>query len=207
MTKLTGASVLSAIVLAALLAGGVMDLKAEPRRTAGGSSAPAAAQAPKVERGGQVVQVIDGRTLRIDGRTVQLAGIETPVPGQQCVREGRLEPCGDQAAAALSKIVDLSVKPLECGEADDGEAGSVTCLVEGRDVAETLVKQGRAVAAGDRYAQAEEQARAATLGLWGSKWVPPEQWLAGARLPEERAQVAEKTQEEAAERKPEPSAE
>ncbi|EKV27528.1 nuclease [Caenispirillum salinarum AK4] len=198
MSKLTGASVLSAIVLAALLAGGVMDLKAEPR-TAG---APSTAEAPKLERGGQVVQVVDGRTLRIDGRTVQLAGVKTPVPGQQCERAGRLEPCGDQATAALAKIVDLSVKPLDCQPAASGEAGLVTCLVEGRDVAETLVKQGRAVATGDRYAQAEAQARTAELGLWGSAWVPPEQWLAGERLPAEREQLAEKTRDEAAERKP-----
>ncbi|WP_404385636.1 thermonuclease family protein [Caenispirillum salinarum] len=198
MSKLTGASVLSAIVLAALLAGGVMDLKAEPRAT----GAPSAAEVPKLERGGQVVQVVDGRTLRIDGRTVQLAGIRTPVPGQQCERAGRLESCGDQATAALAKIVNLSVKPLDCQPATGGEAGRVTCLVEGRDVAETLVKQGRAVAIGDRYAQAEAQARTAQLGLWGSAWVPPEQWLAGERLPAERAQLAEKTREEAAERKP-----
>lgn len=175
-----------------------MDLKAEPRQAGGGLSSSSGAKSPKRERGGQEVQVIDGRTLRINGSTVQLTGIETPVPGQQCVREGRLEPCGEQAAAALSKIVDLSVKPVECRAAADGAAGQVTCLVEGRDVAETLVKQGRAVATGDRYTQAEEQARAASLGLWGSKWVPPEQWLAGVRLPEERAQIAEQENEDAA---------
>lgn len=93
MKRLTGASILSAIVLAALLAGGVMELKAEPRHTAV-SGFGSSAEAPRAERGGQVVQVVDGRTLRIDGQTMRLAGIKTPVPGQQCVREGRLEPCG-----------------------------------------------------------------------------------------------------------------
>lgn len=190
MKRLTGASILSAIVLAALLAGGVMELKAEPRHTAV-SGFGSSAEAPRAERGGQVVQVVDGRTLRIDGQTMRLAGIKTPVPGQQCVREGRLEPCGDQAAAALAKIVTLSVKPLECRTTDDGEPGTVTCLIEGRDVAETLVKQGRAIGIGERYAEAEQQARTANLGLWGSEWVDPEKWVAGARLPEERVQVAE----------------
>lgn len=202
MTKLTGASVLSAIVLAALLAGGVMDLKAEPRNPSGVSVAPAVRETARIERGGQMVQVIDGRTLRINGQTVRLAGIETPLPGQQCERQGRLEPCGDQAAAALAKIVALSVKPLECQDVTESGAGEVTCLIEGRDVAETLVKQGRAVATGDRYAQAQEQARVATLGLWGSRWVSPRQWMAGERLPEERAQLAEKVQEKAATRRP-----
>lgn len=201
MKRLTGVSVLSAVVLAAMLAGGVMDLKAEPRQTPGPSSS--AAEPARQERGGQLVQVIDGRTLLIDGRTFQLAGIQTPVPGQQCEREGRLEPCGEQAAAALAKIVDLSVKPLECQPVDGEGNGEVTCLVEGRDVAETLVKQGRAMATGDRYTQAAAQARSAKLGLWGSEWVSPDEWRAGVRLPAERAQLAEQMREKAGDRKPE----
>lgn len=145
----------------------------------------------------QQVTVVDGNTLRIDGKRLRLAGVQAPALRQQCVRDERLEPCGEQAAQALQKIVDLAVKPLECRiEA----AGLGVCLVDGRDVAEALVLQGRAISYGDRYVEAEEQAKKANLGLWSSAWVPPDQWRDGHRLPEE---MAARSRALAGEKKPE----
>lgn len=154
---------------------------------------------PRLERGGQVVEVIDGGTLRINGERVRLAGIQAPAHAQQCAKDGRFEPCGEQATTALSKIVDLSVKPIECVPAENG-VGSV-CSTEGRDLAETLVSQGRVLADGSRYAAAEEQARKADLGLWGMAVVAPEAWRAGQRLPGE---TAARTRDLAQTPKPEP---
>lgn len=153
--------------------------------------------APTVSAEKKDVMVLDGNTLRLGDRVVTLAGVEAPALRQQCVRDQRVEPCGEQAAQALQKIVDLSVKPVECRLEEGGEA---VCLVEGRDIGEALVLQGRALSKSDRYVEAEAQAKKGNLGLWSSAWVPPDQWRDGHRMPEE---VAARSRAAAGEKKPE----
>lgn len=146
-------------------------------------------------RSGQEVDVIDARTLRIDGSTVRLAGIDAPALGQMCMKNERFVSCGEEAATALSRIVSLRLKPLVCSPAD-GDPGASLCTVDGSDVAESLVAQGHALARGDRYGVAARQAEKAGLGLRGMVFVPPEAWRSGTRLPGEAqaAREAERTQ-------------
>lgn len=153
-------------------------------------------QRPVVSAEKKAITVLDGNTLRIEGSRLKLAGMEAPELRQQCVRDQRLEPCGEQAAQALQKIIDLAVKPVECRIES---AGTGVCLIDGRDIGEALVLQGRAISTGERYVEAQEQARKGKLGLWSSAWVPPEQWRDGHRMPEE---LAARSRVQAAERKP-----
>jgi endonuclease YncB( thermonuclease family) len=62
---------------------------------AAGSAAAAQESAPAP---GQGVRVIDGDTVEIDGRLVQLYGIDAPELGQLCDRDGELWECGREAA-------------------------------------------------------------------------------------------------------------
>ncbi len=181
-------------VSAALMAGVVLAAAAgrpHAETVAAVTSHGAALIAPKHD-----VTVLDGETLRIGDTDLRLSGVTAPALRQQCVRDRRVEPCGETAAQAVQKIIDLAVKPVECRPEADGGA---LCFVDGRDVGEALVLQGRAVAADDRYAEAEAQARKAKLGLWASAWVPPDQWRRGARMPEE---LAARSRLPAADRKP-----
>lgn len=162
----------------------------------GRPQAQTSAETPTVSVPKQDVKVLDGNTLRIGDRSLRLAGIEAPELRQQCVRDQRVEPCGEQAAQALQKIVDLAVKPVECRLEAKGKG---VCLVDGRDIGEALVLQGRAISYADRYVEAEEQAKKGKLGLWSSAWVPPDQWRDGHRLPEE---LAARSRIPAADKKP-----
>ena len=58
--------------------------------------------------------VIDGDTLDLDGRTVQLYGIDAPELGQLCNSDGSLWPCGVEAALALRKLVTFAGHQLAC---------------------------------------------------------------------------------------------
>ena len=49
------------------------------------------------------------------------------------------------------------------------------CSVQGEDIGAPLVRRGFAVAYGD-YADEEEQARRAGLGLWAGTFDPPSEW-------------------------------
>jgi endonuclease YncB( thermonuclease family) len=143
-------------------------------------------------RGGAApVAVIDGDTMQADGTVIQLYGIDAPELGQLCESEGRLWPCGMDAALALSKLVSLNQSSLRCAPWSSGGAGATdpapgtelqVCKVGDQDLAWLMLESGNAVALPDAfpdYRDAEAQARQAGLGLWHSDFVPPWQWRAG----------------------------
>jgi endonuclease YncB( thermonuclease family) len=135
------------------------------------------------------VRVIDGDTLQIDGRTVQLYGIDAPELGQYCERNGELWECGMEAALFLQKTVEFEGPPIECspwGEEPASGSGSElvigVCQVGPKVVGLTMVQNGYAMALPDSfpdYKEAEKQARQAKLGLWRGDFVPPWQWREG----------------------------
>ncbi len=115
------------------------------------------------------VAVIDGATLRLSDTVVRLKGVRVPARGLAChaADGGRLD-CGEQAAAELARLV---------------RAQTVTCLVDGRDVAghplvgceaggeslnQAVVASGWATSFGADSALnvAESQARSRHRGLW-----------------------------------------
>lgn len=133
----------------------------------------------------QQVGVIDGDTLAIDGRVVQLYGIDAPELGQLCDRNGKPWPCGLDAALALKKLVSLGGLPVVCSPWEqtdqahgDSEAAQV-CELGERNLGLTMLRTGYSVALPDSfpdYAEAENEARSASLGLWQGKFVLPWQW-------------------------------
>lgn len=199
--KLSRLAVIAALLGGVALAAASGRPHAEPVTAAPASPAGAATASPAASSvmtaSKHEITVLDGQTVRVAGTELQLSGVTAPALRQQCVRDGRVEPCGEAAAQALQKIIDLAVKPVECRRESDGGA---LCFVDGRDAGEALVLQGRALAADDRYTEAQAQARKGKLGLWASAWVPPEEWRHGARMPEE---LAARSRAPAAERKPE----
>ena len=111
------------------------------------------------------VQVIDGGTLVMAGRTVRLWGIEAPSAEQVCTTTaGRSRPCGKRVRDQLRSAVqddDLTCQPKA--------PGFELCRVAGLDIGALLVKEGLAKitdsARGD-YQEIEARARAARVGLW-----------------------------------------
>lgn len=134
----------------------------------------------------QVVTVIDGDTLEIDGTVYGLDGIDAPEVGQTCLQGAKRWRCGLEAARNLQLVTALGA--VQCAPRPDASSDTpkATCVTGTTDLAETMVKRGYAIAlAGGplAYAKAEADAKAARLGIWRGDFVKPSDWRAGVRLP------------------------
>jgi endonuclease YncB( thermonuclease family) len=144
---------------------------------------------------GRVV-VIDGDTLQVGNEVVQLYGIDAPELGQLCREEGRLRHCGVDAALALRKLITMAEPSLHCSpwqdDKDRAEAPGATvelCEVGAQDVSLVMLHGGYSVALPGSfpdYAEAQEQARQASLGLWHSEFTLPWAWRKEDRYPDEQ---------------------
>jgi endonuclease YncB( thermonuclease family) len=107
------------------------------------------------------IQVIDGGTLVVDGRTVRLWGIEAPAATQTCMTTtGRSWPCGKRVRDQLRSAVQEDA--IVC---QPKASGLELCRIAGLDIGALLVKEGLAKARDD-YQELEARARSARVGLW-----------------------------------------
>lgn len=135
------------------------------------------------------ISVIDGDTLQIGDRVVDLYGVDAPELGQRCLHDGRWHHCGQSAAFELKKMIEFD-GPLVC-EPAPRDRNAVTCHAGGRNIALALIRAGYAVAAsasGDSYREAEKSAREGNLGLWHMSMVSPWDWRHGRRLSRSEAE-------------------
>lgn len=118
-------------------------------------------------------RAVTGDTLRINGRLVDLAGIEAPEISQVCRdRRKRAWRCGQSARNALRRVVGR--RRVVCTDVVQADGGRLkaTCQVGSKDVAAAVVGRGYAFAQGTiykTYADAEAGARDAKRGIWQGK--------------------------------------
>ncbi len=122
----------------------------------------------------------DGDTVVVGGRTVDLFGVVAPALDQDCLEwRGRRQtryPCGRHALALLASLVAGRTVVCVMTERPVGNGREGTCYTDGRDLAETLVTAGWAVARAERtnrYVATQERARAAKRGLWAGSFALP----------------------------------
>ncbi|MEZ5936524.1 MAG: thermonuclease family protein [Alphaproteobacteria bacterium] len=129
--------------------------------------------------------VIDGDTLQVEGEMFDLAGIDAPELGQLCRKNDHTWPCGEHAAWALHKLVDVG--DFACMPWTNGEERSpagrdhLFCHQGDHDLAEIMIRDGYATANGGTfptYLGAEDDARNASLGIWAGKFDRPSVWRA-----------------------------
>ncbi len=133
--------------------------------------------------------MIDGDTLEVDGKVIQLYGIDAPELGQLCKNDDSQSPCGVDAALALRKLVTVSDRELHCspwgGEPPERTADDAlieVCQVGDKDLSEVMLQNGYGVTTPDSfpgYAEAEKGAKDARLGLWHSHFRLP--WVLARR--------------------------
>jgi endonuclease YncB( thermonuclease family) len=139
----------------------------------GPSEAPASAVPEiRVSAAAADILVIDGATLRLPDRVVQLAGIEPPPRGQSCPStDRRPADCGAEAARALAGLLHRG--PVECILQGAGQSGRpmAVCSQAGVTLNTALVLAGWAHgdASAPGMADAEARARAARRGLWAAQ--------------------------------------
>ena len=109
--------------------------------------------------------VVDGDTLQIGDKVVDLYGIDAPELGQLCFHDNDWNRCGQAAAFELKKLIEFDGPPV-CEPAPQNR-NQVVCRASGRDVALALLRAGYAVAStgsGDIYREAEKSARETSSG-------------------------------------------
>lgn len=125
-----------------------------------------------------IVQVIDADTLRVDGETVRLHGVDAPEHDQTCLRaDGRAWACG--AWASREARARLEGRRAVCAVRDRDRYGRTVarCAVGGQDIGAMLVAEGMALAYrrySRDYVPAERRAAQAARGIHGSRFLPPE---------------------------------
>ncbi len=130
-------------------------------------------------------RVVDGDTLEVSGEKLRLQGIDAPEMAQTCEANGRPVACGKLAAAHLDDLIGS--RPLDCAvEGKDRYGrGLARCRAEGRDIAESMTRDGWALSdrrySDGRYHGAEAAARAGRRGIWSMRFEDPAEWRARRR--------------------------
>jgi endonuclease YncB( thermonuclease family) len=137
---------------------------------------------PPFGPGAKIVSV-DGDSIRAgNGAEYRLFGIDAPELGQSCTEaNGKSWLCGRAAKAKLTTLMKGSNVTCEARATDRFGRTVAVCSAEGvGDLGEAMVRDGYAIdlggAAGNPYAEAEAEARAAKRGIWRGTFERPSDW-------------------------------
>ena len=157
-------------------------------------AAPPAAMAGAADEIRGQARIIDGDSLEVAGRTVDLAGVDAPEIEQRCERRERLYDCGRLAQAALMDLTagtDVECRLLAGPAAGTAAPPLARCSAGGYDLSEGMVYTGWALMppglqAGGRieaFETIQDKAAEKQRGLWKGSFVKPWEWRDGVRLP------------------------
>lgn len=126
------------------------------------------------------VRVVDGDTIRIQGISVRLSGIDAPELSQLCGGD----PCGVAARAALRRLTHA--KTVTCVEETRDRYKRIVarCVVDGVDIAAAMTLAGHALAYrqyGSAYVAEERQAELSRAGMWAGEFEAPWDWRRAKR--------------------------
>lgn len=168
---------------------------AAPARTAAPPSSSAPSDNEREPQGATGVgRVVDGDTIRVEGRTFRLWGIDAPELIQVCQRDGQSYACGREAAAYLRSLITpgggpgesatvLGAAQIVCTPRASDQYGrtAALCMLGDRDLGAEMVRAGWALVFarhGTDYATEEEDARTNLRGLWVGSFDAPWDWRA-----------------------------
>jgi endonuclease YncB( thermonuclease family) len=116
------------------------------------------------------VTVVDGDTIRIDGTTFRLHGIDAPEAGQTCRdASGGTWRCGDEATRRLEDFIGDAVPNCDDRGLDDYDRVISVCAVDGIELNRAMVSEGYAWAFrrySEDYAADEEIASDKGVQIW-----------------------------------------
>jgi endonuclease YncB( thermonuclease family) len=132
-----------------------------------------------------LVSVADGDSFRLNGERYRLQNIDAPELHQTCKdRSGRTWACGREARDQLRKLLNQQAFSCEKISRDRFGRFVAVCDSGGRDIGETMIRNGWATAykgrgQTSRYLIAENEARAARRGMWSGSFETPRQYRDG----------------------------
>lgn len=136
-------------------------------------------------------RIIDGDTIDIGGLRIRLHGMDAPENAQTCVTNGKPWRCGQEATWALANIIGRTW--VTCQARDKDRYGRIVAICKvggprGRDIGAWMVANGWALAYrkySEDYADNEDAAREAGVGLWRGTFIKPWEWRRGKRMASE----------------------
>lgn len=126
------------------------------------------------------VEVLDGDTLVLNGKTIRLWGVDAPELKQPCARDGFSWLCGQDAKAALRTFIDS--RRIACYDKglDRNGRQQGQCFAGDFDLAGWQVRNGWAMAVralSNTYAPSEAGAKYKRLGIWRDSGIlAPWEW-------------------------------
>jgi endonuclease YncB( thermonuclease family) len=134
-----------------------------------------------VWRGDAAAQtVVDGDTIKLNGTTYRLWGIDAPESKQWC----GTYPAGAIATGMLEMLVRGKTVICEARTTDRYGRTVALCRSDGEDLGKAMVQVGMALAFtryNRDYVEIETRAKAEDLGIHAMKCVPPWEWRARNR--------------------------
>ena len=124
----------------------------------------------------QIIKIVDGDTIHLNGEKIRFTGIDTPELKQTCLKEGTKDSCGVTAKQILiDKIGNNNVECISEGK-DQYKRTLAECFVNNESLSSYLVRSGYAFAY-RRYSKKfildEDYARINKIGMWSMKFDYP----------------------------------
>ena len=123
-----------------------------------------------------VLKVVDGDTIVLNGEKIRFAGIDTPELKQKCIKNDQKVFCGVLAKKLLlEKIGNKTPKCIREGK-DIYKRTLAECFINGESLSVFLVRNGYAFAYrkySDKFIKEEEFAKKNKNGLWSMKFEYP----------------------------------
>ena len=169
---------------------GTFNQSAQPNEVPGNPASTPTADTPKMEYGGFVFgrpTNNDGDTLKFAGKTkdedvrVRIASIDAPESKQSCRVERKQVPCGRQAGATLSALIDHREVLCRMWGKPTRDRVAAICFVNGQDIGRAMVRAGWAIneaSYGNLYVAEEAEARHEGKGIWAGTFEQPAHWRA-----------------------------
>ena len=133
------------------------------------------------------IEVVDGDTIRLDGRSIRLWGIDAPESGQTCTDgSGKTYDCGRMAGGFLLRAL-VRAPGVICHTKDTDRYGRTVavCANSEGDLGARLVAAGWAIDyrrySLGAYRDQQAAAKAERLGIWSGTFVPPEEYRRSKR--------------------------
>ena len=123
-----------------------------------------------------IVQVIDGDTIKIYNEKIRFSGIDAPELKQNCFKNKKKVPCGILAKEALIKKIGYKIPKCINEGKDFYKRTLAECFIDGESLSKFLVRNGYAFAYrkySKKFINDERFAKKNRIGIWSMKFIFP----------------------------------
>ena len=123
-----------------------------------------------------VLKVVDGDTIVLNGEKIRFSGIDTPELKQKCIKNDQKVFCGVLAKKLLLEKIDNKTPECIREGKDIYKRTLAECFINGESLSVFLVRNGYAFAYrkySNKFIKEEEFAKKNKNGLWSMKFEYP----------------------------------